>query len=78
MALIGEIKDVVKTRQQVHGRVDCSASMFEDRGERYLQLDTYGSPSRAFAGKTSQTIQFDRDAAEQMLHRIKRAFPELR
>jgi hypothetical protein len=48
----------------------------DDDGNKFLQLDTYGSNSRKLAGKISQTIQFDRGAARQLKELIAPVFPE--
>jgi hypothetical protein len=54
----------------VHEEVECAYSVFSDsRGKKYLQLETFGSPSRKLAGKVSQSVQFD-EASLQELRRI--------
>lgn len=40
-----------------------------------VQLDTVGSPDREFADKVSQSIQFDRTSAEQLIALFREAFP---
>jgi len=46
-----------------------------DDNRRYVQLDTFGSEGRQFTDKVSQSIQFDRQAAEQLLELLRKAFP---
>ena len=58
--------------------VECEWKAFDYAGERYLQLDTFGSAGRANPGKQSQTIQLDRATAEELLAVLGRAFPGLR
>lgn len=77
MALICEIKKVQKERQAVHGTVECSYSSFSEGGSRYLQLDTYGSPDRAIAGKVSQSLQLNHESAKRLLDLIHETFPDL-
>jgi hypothetical protein len=45
------------------------------RGDRYLQLDTFGSTERQIPGKTSQSIQLNERSAAQLKILIERAFP---
>lgn len=39
-----------------------------------LQLSTYGSEEREIPGKTSQTLQFPRESAEQLFQILKEEF----
>jgi len=55
---------VEKERIRAHESVDWTYTTFEnDLGEKFIQVDTMGRDSRKFAGKVSQTIQFDRESA---------------
>jgi hypothetical protein len=76
MALINELTELNKDRNQVHGPVECGYTVFEEGGERYLQLDTYGSPERRIPGKTSQSIQLNADSAARVKTLIEKVFPE--
>ncbi len=77
MALVTQIMEVQKERQRVHEIVECSASVFDAAGRRFLQLDTYGSADRKHKGKVSQALQFDHKGAEQLLRLIRQTFPDL-
>ena len=77
MALVRRFKNVTRNRYAVHGEVDCTVAAFVINGQTFLQLDTGGSRGRKLKGKTSQSIQFDRDAAEQLVSLLRRTF-ELR
>jgi hypothetical protein len=67
MALVKVMTRMTKERQSVHAEVQCNYTVVTtSAGERYLQLDTYGSPDREMSGKTSQSLQFDRGAAAQL------------
>ena len=74
MALVKRFKKVSRNRYTVHGEVDCAVSAFVVNGKTYLQLDTAGSKSRMLKGKTSQSLQFDRDSAEQLVFLIRNTF----
>jgi hypothetical protein len=78
MALITELTELQKDRNQVHGVVECGYTVFEHGGTRYLQLDTYGSQERQIPGKTSQSIQLNADSAGQLKALIEKTFPEIR
>ena len=62
---------------RVHGEVECGYSVFESGGQRYLQLDTYGSAERAIPGKTSQSLQLDETGARRLKRLIEETFPGL-
>lgn len=78
MALVTRIDWVPKERNQLHSETSCSACRYEaPSGKAVLQLDTHGSPTRKFPGKTSQSLQFDRDGAKELVAAIRRVFPDL-
>lgn len=63
MALVGKFQQLKVDRNQVHGEVQCTYSVFsDDTGNKYLQIDTYGSASRELKGKKSQSVQFGPEA----------------
>lgn len=72
MAQITKIERINLERNSVHGLVECTYTAFDgDDGERYLQLDTYGSPNRALQGKKSQSIQFNKESAKAIFEILK-------
>src|SRR5262245_20878059 len=78
MALVTSLEQNTKVRQSVHGPTRCLYAIVEvPGGERYLQLDTVGSEDREIPDKVSQSIQFDRQAAGQLLQLLHRTFPDL-
>ena len=77
MALIRVITPTVKERQTVHEEVDCLASTFAFDGERYLQLETFGTNHRKISGKVSQSIQLDRESGRQLKLLLEQTFPDL-
>ena len=67
MALIRKLERVSMERNSVHGEVPCTYTVFsDDQGEKYLQIDTYGSPARVLKNKKSQTIQFGPTAIREL------------
>ena len=47
-------------------------------GERYLHLSTFGSDSRQSAPKSSQSIQFSQQMAQELVDVLREAFPGVR
>jgi hypothetical protein len=78
MALVSSIEPSRKERQTVHRPTRCLSSTVEgSEGHRYIQLDTFGSDEREHPEKVSQSIQFDKQAATQLLQLIRETFPDL-
>ncbi len=78
MALVTSLEPNTKGRQSVHLPTRCLYTIVEtSENKRYLQLDTVGSKGREIPDKVSQSIQFDRQAAGQLLQLLHRAFPDL-
>lgn len=74
MALITTIEKLSMDVNKVHELADCTYSVFEQDGKKYIQIDTYGSAKRKFKGKKSQTIQFDAQGAKQLKRLIAEHF----
>ncbi len=49
-------------------------STFDINGEKYFQIDTYGSNDREIPEKISQSFQLDRKAAEYLVNLIIKEF----
>ena len=68
MALITNLESVDMERVRVHGPVDCTYTVFTAvGGQKYIQLNTFGSANRENPGKQSQTIQLDESAVKQLI-----------
>jgi len=79
MALITALKQITKDRQSVHAEVECAYSVFTGSdGEKYVQLETFGSLERKIPGKTSQAIQLNESSAASLKHIIEQTFPRIR
>lgn len=61
---LDNIKKIEKDRISVHTKVTTTYSVFDVKGEKYVQIDTYGKNDRAIPEKISQSIQFDRESAK--------------
>lgn len=69
MALItkNNIKKIDKDRNSVHSKVRATYTVFTSEGEKYFQIDTYGSPTREMKDKISQSIQIDKETAKELI-----------
>jgi hypothetical protein len=67
MALVTKLDRITMDRNLSHEEVECTYSIvLGDRGEKLLQIDTYGSRLRQMPGKKSQSIRFSREAMDQL------------
>ena len=78
MALIRSVERGSRNVRPHRTAVDLTYQLLDDAaGRRLLHIATYGSDDRQDIGTTSQSMQFDRDAAEALLRAIAEAFPGL-
>jgi hypothetical protein len=67
MAVIRHLTHAPLQIQVDHSEVAATYSWVQDMdGKRYLQIDTYGSSTRAMPGKKSQTIRFSQEALKEL------------
>ena len=63
MALVHRIERQALDRDVPHKTAHCTYSIVVGlQGEKFLQVDTYGSADRKIKGKKSQSIRFSPDA----------------
>jgi hypothetical protein len=74
MALIKEFANLDIEKLQVHEPVEAALGSFEHAGDRFVQINTYGRSDRKIPGKTSQSIQLDRNAALKLVETLKAHF----
>lgn len=75
MAIVRRLQQNQLEVQSSHTETQATWSLVRDKdGQRYLQVDTYGSPSREIPGKKSQSIRFSEDALRQIQEIIARHF----
>ena len=65
-------KEARNFRKQSIGEASYSVGYFE--GETIFQIQTYGSPDRQAKGVASQTIQFDKTQAAELIVLLKKEF----
>ncbi|MFC0199296.1 hypothetical protein [Paracoccus rhizosphaerae] len=66
MALVRNLSPRDIAYPKKHREVEATCSIVMAEGEKLLQIDTYGSADRAIPGKVSQSLQFDRQGAEEL------------
>jgi hypothetical protein len=66
MAIIRKLEPIKLEVEAKHTEVNSTdAIIFDQSGEKYLQIDTYGSKKRKILGKNSQSIRFSSEAIKQ-------------
>ena len=67
MAIVRKLERISLERDSSHSEVDCTYSIIQgSAGQKFLQIDTYGSAIRKFTGKKSQSIRFSPEAIAQL------------
>lgn len=64
---VKDIKKIDKARNSVHEEAPATYTIFEDGGEKYFQIDTYGRNEREFPEKISQSIQLNKESARRLV-----------
>ena len=66
MAMVRRLDLMPLEKNSRHTEVNCTYTIVEEDGQRYLQVDTYGSATREILEKKSQTIRFSPEAIKQL------------
>lgn len=67
MGIVSQLVKINLEKNSAHRPVDCTYSIvIGESGEKYLQVDTYGSADRQIHGKKSQSIRFSKEAVDQL------------
>lgn len=78
MALVKHLEPLNLQIEAKHAEVEATYSLVKDGdGVPHLQIDTYGSASREFPGKKSQSIRLAPTAVVELSAIIKRHFPQV-
>jgi len=73
MAIVKNLTRINIDRDSGHTEVECTYTVIQGpEGEKYLQIDTYGSAVRKIPGKKSQSIRFSPEAIAQLREIIDR------
>lgn len=68
------IKKIDKERNTIHAKVNTTYTIFEQNGEKYVQIDTYGKGDRENPEKISQSFQFDKRVAKYLIEMLSKEF----
>ncbi|QAA34086.1 methionyl-tRNA formyltransferase [Clostridium manihotivorum] len=74
MTKVSKIEKIEKTKNSVHPDVGCTYCVFQDSGEKYLQIDTYKIGDIGMAEQSTQKIQFDKEFAVKLIEILKSEF----
>lgn len=74
MALVLKFNDLERTEGKLHLPVEAKYAVFKNDGNAFVQIDTYGRPTRDIPGKVSQSIQLNKKSATQLIEILKDAF----
>ncbi|WP_428248859.1 hypothetical protein [Ferrovibrio sp.] len=75
MALIQKFEHISMDRNKVHDPLfRCTYTSFEQDGQKYIQIDSYGSSKREYKEKKSQQFQLNKDSAAQLITILKKEF----
>lgn len=67
MAIVRRLDPMPLEQNSKHSEVNCTYTIVvEADGQRFLQVDTYGSAERQIPGKKSQSIRFSPEAITQL------------
>jgi hypothetical protein len=66
MAVVRKLEQLTLEKDSPHTDVECTYSIVNEKEERFLQIDTYGSTTRKIPGKKSQSIRFAPEAIKQL------------
>ena len=66
MALVNKMDKISRNVRGLHEEVEATYNVFDSKGEKYVQINTYGSKDRKEKGKVSQTIQLSEKVIKQL------------
>ena len=66
-------KKIEKDRSSIHEPVEATYSVFSTE-KTIFQIDTYGSKGREYPGKTSQSLQMDKEMAKKLIEILRKEF----
>lgn len=76
MARIAKIAPGYQSVDRHPTEVDCYVQVVDDEQGRLVHLSTFGSASRSSQPKSSQSMQFDRESARELVTVLVQAFGE--
>ena len=77
MALVRRIFEDRHINPAWRSETECGYLTASVEGQTIVSLVSYGSATRQIPGKSSQNLHFDERAARELMHVLRRAFPDL-
>ena len=66
MAIVRNFEPKELERSSRHTEVEATLCLVEVDGEKFIQIDTYGSDARVIPGKVSQSLRLSQTAFDQL------------
>jgi hypothetical protein len=66
MAIVRKLEPISLEKDTKHTEANATFTVISDAHGKFLQIDTYGSPTRQIQGKKSQSIRFSSSAISQL------------
>lgn len=66
MAIVRYLEPISLEKDTNHTEANATFTVVANAHEKFLQIDTYGSPNRQIQGKKSQSIRFSSTAISQL------------
>jgi hypothetical protein len=66
----------VSRNSRVHDEVEADYNIVYKNGQKFLQINTYGSNERKVKGVTGQTIQLDEEEVKELKKTLENKFQE--
>ncbi|MHB8065694.1 MAG: hypothetical protein ACYDG2_24260 [Ruminiclostridium sp.] len=73
MALVKKLVKISKN-SRLQAEAECTYNIIVEGGEKYMQINTYGSSERVNKNVASQTLQFNQQSASQLFDILKKEF----
>lgn len=73
MALITKLTHIPRN-SRLQGETEATYNIVSSGGNKYVQINTYGSKERLHKNVVSQTLQFNEASAKQLVEILRREF----
>lgn len=74
MAIVRKFTEEPASRETKHSECAGKLRAIETGGEKFIQIDTYGSAEREIPGKISQSLRLSESAVQQIIRMAARHF----
>jgi hypothetical protein len=74
MAVVRKFTEELASRNTKHSECTGKLRAVESQGEKFIQIDTYGSAEREMPGKVSQSLRLSESAVHQIIQMAAKHF----